>query len=128
MPKIAFQGKVFSGTGKGRCFIDLPWVRRQIEDSIGFSPYSGTLNLHLTGKNLENKSVLENAKGTMVVPQVGYYPGMLFRAEIRSLECAVVVPLVPNYPKNLLEVIAPIYLRGNLNLIDGDHLTITVNF
>jgi CTP-dependent riboflavin kinase len=64
----------------------------------------------------------------MVVPQVGYYPGMLFKAEIGSLECAVVVPLVPNYPKNLLEVIAPIYLRSSLSLIDGDDVTVMVNF
>jgi riboflavin kinase len=128
LPKLAFQGKLFSGTGKGKCFIDLPWVRRQIEDGIGFSPYSGTLNLHLTGKNIENKSILENAKGIMVVPQVGYYPGILFKAEIGSIECAVVVPLVPNYPKNLLEVIAPIYLRGSLSLADGDDVIVTVNF
>jgi riboflavin kinase len=128
LPKLAFQGKVVSGTGKGKCFIDLPWVRRQIEDGIGFSPYSGTLNLHLTGKNIENKSVLENAKGIMVVPQVGYYPGMLFKAEIGSLKCAVVVPLVPSYPKNLLEVIATIHLRGSLSLTDGDDVTVTVYF
>jgi len=128
LPKIALKGKVFSGTGKGKCFIDLPWVRRQIEDGLGFSPYSGTLNLLLTGKNIENKSVLENAKGIIVVPQVGYYPGMLFKADIESLGCAVVVPLVPNYKKNLLEVIAPIYLRGNLRLKDGDDVEVMVNF
>jgi len=127
LPKIALKGKVFSGTGKGKCFIDLPWVRRQIEDGLGFSPYSGTLNLLLTGKNIENKSVLENAKGIIVVPQVGYYPGMLFKADIGSLECAVVVPLVPNYPRNLLEVISPIYLRGNLRLKDGDEVEVMVN-
>jgi len=127
LPKIALKGKVFSGTGKGKCFIDLPWVRRQIEDGLGFSPYSGTLNLLLTGKNIENKSVLENAKGIIVVPQVGYYPGMLFKADIGSLECAVVVPLVHNYTKNLLEVIAPIYLRGNLRLKDGDDVEVMVN-
>lgn len=125
--KIALKGKVFSGTGKGKCFIDLPWVRRQIEDNLGFPPYSGTLNLLLAGKNIENKSVLENAKGIIVVPQVGYYPGMLFKADIGSLECAVVVPLVPNYPRNLLEVISPIYLRGNLRLKDGDEVEVMVN-
>jgi len=53
---------------------------------------------------------------------------MLFKADIESLECAVVVPLVPNYKKNLLEVIAPIYLRGNLRLKDGDDVEVMVNF
>jgi riboflavin kinase, archaea type len=126
LPEIVLQGKVFSGTGKGKCFIDLPWVRRQIEDILGFAPYSGTLNLRLTGKDLEDKLILQNAEGAMVVPQVGYYPGMLFKAKIGSLECAVVVPLVPNYPNDLLEVISSVYLRSNFNLKDGNDVAITV--
>lgn len=63
----------------------------------------------------------------MVIPQAGYYPGMLYKAQIGSIECAVVIPLVPNYPENLLEVIATVYLRGILKLVDGDELTLTVN-
>jgi riboflavin kinase len=126
LPEIILRGKVFSGTGKGKCFVDLLWVRHQLENALDFSPYSGTLNIRLKGKDIENKLILENSEGTIVVPQVGYYPGMLFEAKICSLQCAVVIPLVPNYPKDLLEVIAPVYLRGILNLVDGNEVTITV--
>ena len=126
MPEIVLQGKVFSGTGKGKCFVDLPWVRHQLENALSSSPYSGTLNIRLKGKEIEKKIILENAQGTMVVPQVGYYPGMLFKAKIGSLQCAVVIPLVPNYPEDLLEIIAPVYLRSILNLVDGTEVTVTV--
>lgn len=126
LPEIVLRGKVFSGKGKGKYFVDLPWVRQQLENALGASPYSGTLNLRLTEKDIENKLVLENAEGIMIVPQVGYYPGMLFKAKIDSMECAVVIPLVPNYPEDLLEVIAPVYLRGALNLTDGNEVTVTV--
>jgi riboflavin kinase len=127
LPRLVLKGSVSSGTGKGKCFIDLPWVQRQIKDGLGYSPYSGTLNLILDGRYIENKSFLINKEGIMVIPQAGYYPGMLYKAQIGSIECAVVIPLVPNYPENLLEVIATVYLRGILKLVDGDELTLTVN-
>ena len=45
--KIVFKGSVFSGNGEGRKFIELPWVKRQIQEKLGFTPYLGTLNIRL---------------------------------------------------------------------------------
>lgn len=127
MPKIVFKGTVFSGTGNGKKFVDLPWVKQQIEESLGFSPYSGTLNIHLTKESVEKKILLENAKGIGIEPQVGYYPGVLFKACMDALECAVVIPKVPNYPSNVLEIIAPVCLRRHIKLVDGSLVTVSVN-
>jgi riboflavin kinase len=127
LPTLVFMGTVFSGTGKGKKFIDLPWVKQQIEEKLGFSPYSGTLNIHLTKEGVKNTILLENTKGILVEPQVGYYPGVLFRACMDSLETAVVIPKLPNYPKDVLEIIAPVCLREHLKLLDGSLVTVTVN-
>ena len=127
MPKIVFKGTVFSGTGNGKKFICLPRVKQQIEEKLGFTPYSGTLNIHLTKEGVEKKILLENAKGIEVEPQVGYFPGVLFKACIGTLECAVVIPKVPNYPSDVLEVIAPVCLREHLKLVDGSLVTVVVN-
>ena len=127
MPKIVFEGTVFSGTGKGKKFLELPWVKRQIEEKLGFIPYAGTLNIRLTEESEQKKSLLEKAQGIEIDPQVGYCPGVLFRACIGALDCAVVIPKVPNYPSDVLEVIAPVYLRGELKLVDGCLVTVTVN-
>ena len=127
MPPTVFVGTVFSGSGEGKKFICLPWVKRQIEDKLGFSPYSGTLNLHLSKESVEKRVLLENTKGMMIEPQVGYCPGVLFRACIGGLECAVVVPKVPNYPSDVLEIIAPVCLREHLKLMDGSLVTVSVN-
>jgi len=128
LPAIIFNGRVFSGTGNGKKFIDLPWVKRQIEEKIGFSPYSGTLNIYLTKEAIKKKILLENVKEIEITPELGYYPGKLFRAYIIYLECAVVIPKVPTYPSNVLEVIAPVYLRRELKLVDDSLVTVTVNF
>jgi CTP-dependent riboflavin kinase len=63
----------------------------------------------------------------VVEPQAGYYPGVLFRASIGTLACGVVIPIMPNYPRDILEVIAPVYLRGKLMLVDGSIVNVSVN-
>ena len=127
MPKIVFKGTVFSGTGEGRKFIDLPWVKQQIQEKLGFTPYAGTLNIRLLKFSVKQKKLLENAKGIVVCPEKGYCTGLLIKAKIGSLECAIVIPQVPNYPSNVMEIIAPVYLRERLKLADGSEVTVTVN-
>ena len=127
MPKIVFTGTVFSGKGEGKKFVDLPWVKRQIEEKIGFSPYSGTLNLHLNEESKKNKISLENVKGKVIEPQAGYCSGVMFKACMGALECAVVIPKVPNYPADVLEVIAPVCLREKFGLLDSSLVTVWVN-
>jgi riboflavin kinase, archaea type len=127
LPKIVFSGTVFSGEGRGKNFVELPWFKRQVEEKLGFSPYLGTLNLRLSIKEAEKRILLENAENLVVEPQTGYYSGLLFKATIDALECGIVIPIMPNYPNNLLEVIAPVYLRKQLNLKDDNLVTVFVN-
>jgi riboflavin kinase len=128
VPTVTFEGTVFSGKGEGKKFLALPWVKLQIEQKLGFSPYPGTLNLHLNKSNQAKKSNLQTTTcGVEVTPQRGYFLGVLFRARIDSVECAVVVPKVPNYPRDVLEVIAPWCLREKLKLRDGSAVLVEVN-
>lgn len=126
MPQF-FLGKVFSGSGEGKKFIILPWVREQIEEKMGFSPYPGTLNLSLTDKTAKKRETLRTLKAIRIEPKDGFYRGALYRALIKKLECAVVIPEVPNYPADTLEIIAPVYLRGQLGLKDGSLVRVVVN-
>jgi riboflavin kinase len=127
LPNLVFVGTVFSGEGNGKIFVEMPWVKRQIEEKLGFSPYLGTLNLRLSGKNVDMRSLLKTEGGLVVEPEAGYYPGVLFRATIDVLECAVVIPIMPNYPNDILEVIAPVCLRKHLKLADGSEVAVSVN-
>jgi riboflavin kinase len=127
LQKIFLAGTVFSGSGNGRKFMCLPWVKRQIEEKLGFSPYPGTLNLHLNKENTKKKNLLEIANGIIIEPQAGYCPGVLFKACLGSLKCAVVVPKVPNYPSDVLEIISPVYLRKYLKLVEGSLVKASIN-
>ena len=116
--KIKTNGIVISGNKKGTYFINLPWVKKQIIEKIGFKPYIGTLNLKV--KNEGKISELHKEKGITIEPEKGYYEGKCFRALLMNkTNCAVVIPNVPDYPCNLLEIIAPINLRKTLGLNNG---------
>ena len=124
--EIAFKGAVFSGNGEGRKFIDLPWVKSQIQEKLGFTPYSGTLNIRLSKESMTQKNLLENAKQLEIHPAEGYCKGTLIKAQVDVLKCAIIIPKVPSYPSDVLEVIASVCLRESLKVTDGSQVTVTV--
>jgi riboflavin kinase len=126
LPQITFQGMVFSGNGEGRKFIGLPWVKRQIHEKLGFTPYAGTLNIRLTKESVLKKDMLKKAEKLEISPEKGYCTGILIEACLEGLNCGIVQPKVPNYPQDVLEVIAPWSLRERLKLEDGSEVCVVV--
>jgi riboflavin kinase len=124
---MKLSGKVFSGRGEGEKFLELPWVKLQIKEKLGFTPYLGTLNVRLSEESAKRRKLLEKATAMQVCPAEGYCSGKIFKASVGVLECAVVIPEVPSYPADVLEIIAPANLREKLQLADGDQITVTVN-
>ena len=128
MKKIKLTGTVLSGGGDGKKFLELPWVKLQITEKLGFTPYPGTLNVKLTEESLKQRKLLEKAPAEQICPAEGYCNGLLFKAFIGILQCAIVIPEVAGYPEDLLEIIASVNLRETLQLEDGFEVTVTVNF
>ena len=127
MGKIELTGKVFSGQGGGKKFLELPWVRQQIQQKLGFTPYPGTLNLKLSPQSAQSRSMIEKKAVLKICPQKNYCEGTLFKAFVGAHECAVVIPKVENYPEDVLEVVASINLRDELRLKNGDNVTVTLD-
>jgi len=131
-PSLTIEGVVFSGLGEGAYYVTREAYRRQFIEKLGFDPYPGTLNLKLTS-DYDVKAVAEldaypaieisgfrNADRT-------YGPVRCFRALINNREKgAVVMALRSHYNRSVLEVIAPVYLRGKLKLKDGNRVKVTV--
>lgn len=126
MPTLVFCGIVFSGRGEGKKFVSLPWVSRQIKEKAGFKPYLGTLNLRLTGEAAKLKPQLQKAHPLSIDPAEGYCPGFVIKAKIGYSAVAIVVPEVPNYPEDVMEVVAPFCLREKEKLVDGSVVAVEV--
>jgi riboflavin kinase len=123
--EIVLKGKVFSGDKRGRLFVDLPWVKNQINEKLGFNPYIGTLNLKLPNKTSLNR--LRETDGIIIMPEKGYFEGKCFKVLVNGkIEGAVVLPDVPDYPPDLLEILAPVNLRKTFGLRDGMEIKVSI--
>ena len=126
MKKITLRGKVFSGGGTGSLFVNLPWAKKQFKEKLGFNPYPGTLNLQLSPRT-DVKELGNATKGIKIKPPEGFHGGRCFKALVmEKVWGAIVVPDVPGYPPNLLEILAPIHLREALGVKDGMEVKVTV--
>lgn len=127
MKVVRLEGKVFSGTGGGSEYVRLVWVKKQVEEKLGFTPYVGTLNIRLDDESILQKRALTKEPTLEIVPAAGYCRGKLFKAILKDcLKAAVVVPDVPDYPKYVLEVISSENLRKKLQLGDGDKVEVRI--
>ena len=121
------EGKVFSGSGEGAKFIQLPWVRTQIAEKLGFIPYPGTLNIKTTEGSRELKKLLKKEKTIEISPIEGFCRGRCFKAILmNNLKCAIIIPEIPNYTENTIEVIARANLREKFKLKDGDVIEVKI--
>ncbi len=128
MKRIRLTGKVFSGKGDGKRFLSLKWVKEQIKQKLGFTPYLGTLNILLSGESIKRRKTLEQAQSMTICPAQGYCVGILHKACIEKFECAVIIPDITGYPENYLELIAAENMRQELHLKDGDEVTVIVSY
>jgi riboflavin kinase, archaea type len=107
-------------------FIEMPWVMRQLKEITGFTPYPGTLNIRLTPISADQRGHLTPKNGLPVNPENGYLPGYLYKAKIGDVDCYAVIPDVPSYPKDVLEIIAAENLRARLNVKNENAVTVVV--
>ena len=126
-------GVIFSDLGQASTFMALDWVQDLLMQSLGYHPYPATLNVR--PKGAEDARVWQRVKrdhaGTPLTPASDDHCGAkLYRVEIRtgadsaSLAGAVLLPEVNDYPKDKIEVVAPVRLKDHFNLDDGDQLTL----
>lgn len=124
---VHIRGKVFSGAGEGAKFIELPWVKSQIKEKLGFTPYPGTLNIKLDDESVKIRKMLEKVKAIEILPIAGYCAGKCFMARIgEKMECAVILPQISDYPEDVIEIVAPLNLRKKISIKDGDCIEIKI--
>lgn len=125
---FSIKGKVVRGKGTAAGFLGLIWVKDQIKEKAGFTPFNGTLNLELLSPSPEEyQCYIQSRTGIIIEPlENGYEPGLLFRAKVNNkVECLVVIPQIFDYPKNKVEVIAAVNLRTALELGDGSMVSVS---
>jgi riboflavin kinase len=130
--EIVIEGSVFSGFNDGAYYMSRNGYQSQIEESLSFSPYPGTLNIKLNRKNIKAAKELEMLPSILIK---GFKKGKRHFGDAKcypatindDTEGAVIFIERTHYDDSALQVIAPIYLRSRLDLRDGDKVTIRVS-
>ncbi len=129
---VVLEGVLFSGLGEGAYYIAKNGYRQQFKEKLGFDPYPGTLNLKLTTDYDIN-----------TLAELDKYPAVMlegFKNETRSfgsVKCysaivnnkvkgAVMFAYRTHYDASVLEIVAPVFLRGNLKLKDGNKVKVEI--
>ena len=123
-------GKVATGKGEGKKYLSEEKYIAQFEKALSFSPFPGTLNLVIEGKEREKFDILRKTGGVRIS---GFEKdGMKFGAVIcfacminGNIRGAIVIPEKSRY-ENVIEIISNKNLRKTLLLNDGDEVCISV--
>lgn len=129
---FVLEGSVVTGMGEGAYYLSQRGYRRQIVRMLGFDPFPGTLNLKIRSSlETDMRGQLENYSGLVIQ---GFADGSrtfgslkCFRALINDkVNGAVTLIERSHHDKSILEVIAPMDLRRELGLRDGDRVRVRV--
>ena len=131
-PSITLEGILFSGLGEGAYYVTKEGYRKQFMEKLGFDPYPGTLNLKLTTEyDVKTMSELEIYPAIEIqgfknesrsFGSVKCYPAIINN----KVKGAVVYALRSHYNTSVLEIIAPVFLRGRLKLKDGNKVKVEI--
>jgi riboflavin kinase, archaea type len=130
--RLSVSGRVFSGMGKGRYYVGHPEYQRRFKESLGYTPYAGTLNVKLEDQALvQELKDLRSQDGTKIegftIGGESFSALTCFEGELGGERVALLFIDVTYYNESVAELISPTYLRGKLRLRDGDEVTFTVD-
>lgn len=122
---ILVRGKLASGWGDGKNYIQVSGYMEQFVESLGYEPYPGTLNVEISDhEDLVARKMIEEHPGVRIA---GFQNGdrsygdvTCYPVKINGEIGALLSIDRTHHEKKTIELISPHYLRDKLNLEDGD--------
>lgn len=130
--KIVLRGRVVSGLGEGAFYISIPYYFEKLKEALGQPPYPGTLNVELD-RGLPYDRIFLEKIANIYIPGFSnekrtYGSAKLLKCSVNGYpSCAIIIPSRTHHPTNVLEIVSPAYLRGELGLKDGDEVYIEIS-
>ena len=118
------NGVIFSDLGQASSFMALDWVQAALTKSLNFTPFPATRVW---------AAIQSDWPGIpLPPPDGGFCSARLYRVEVEGTSNsgnsrasgAVLLPNVTGYPKDKIEIVAPVRLKSALGVKDGDQLTL----
>ena len=133
--EFVFTGHVINGMGGGAYYTIVGGYKRQFGAKLGFTPFPDTLNLCLDSQSTVARKDLRVQKGIVILGLKSEkrawgggqcYPCKILNDAADEIKCFVIIPNHLQYPENVLEILSPAYLRYELQLDNGDEISVRV--
>ena len=122
------KGKIVSGLGKGKYFMELRQYVEQFEQKLGIKPYPGTLNVKIDLSKL--KEFLSDLEPIIIhgfsTDERKFGDVNAYKIKINKINAALIIPEKTRHSKDIIEIIAKERLRDKLNLKDNDEICIEI--
>jgi len=132
---VELEGTVTSGMGEGRHYISLPGYMEQFRERLGYEPFAGTLNVDLDEASVRARGGLDGIEPVDIDGWEGedrtYGPAYCWPARVEAAargydDVHAIAPERTHHGDDQLELIAPVKLRDELGLADGDRVRVYV--
>ena len=118
---MKIDGEVTTGLGKAAFFLSQEFYTREFEKNLGFVPFPGTLNVVVSDDHLDEINEIKNSCENLIKPDEGFGAVKFIEAVLNdNVDGAIVFPAKTTHEENYLEFISENRLRDELNLEDGD--------
>ncbi|WP_407379430.1 DUF120 domain-containing protein [Methanobrevibacter sp.] len=122
---MKLDGEVTTGLGKAAFFLSQDFYVNNFIKNCGFKPYPGTLNIIVPEEHLDKINEVKDSCENIIKPDEGFGAVKYIKAVLNDdVEGAIVFPAKTEHTENYLEFIAEKKLRDELNLEDGDIVSI----
>ena len=121
---MVFNCIVSSGLGEGALFLSMEHYKEEIKKNLGFDAYPGTLNLKVDKKQLDLLKNIDTIRIDGCKKDNKTFGGAnCYKARINNINGAIIIPDLTKH-KDIVEFIAPINLKSELKIKDGDKIKI----
>ncbi len=122
---MKIDGEVTTGMGKAAFFLSQEFYTNEFVKNLGFLPFPGTLNIVVDEKHLEDINSIKNNCKNVIKPDAEFGAVKYIEAKLNNqINGAIVFPAKTTHEEHYLEFICEIKLRDQLNLKDGDIVSI----
>lgn len=128
--EIVIEGRLVTGLGEGAYYVDM--YASKLREALGFKPYLGTLNVKVTDE--DSRRAIGRMKNTPPLVLSGFHHKgrtfgdvICYRVKVNNeIEAAVVMAQRTHHSEDILEIVAPVDIRGALKIDDDAKVTLTV--
>ena len=132
---IIIKGNVIKGLGEGKYYMSKEGYKKSFKESIGYLPWSGTLNIKLKSEitkdlfSIRDKIKIKGFREkNRSFGDISCYNCNILnnKGSKQNLKTHIIIPERTSHKDNIIEIISPVHLRKKLSIKDNDEIKITL--